>query len=98
MKGRAKSNVTRDELGHELEIFAHEYHTQDLQLAQLRAILNETTKKIGQILDHHNKAFEADAGTLQILIRRVERLEKWIQEFSAEMENQMLKYKEKKKD
>jgi hypothetical protein len=69
------TSVTRAELEQELEAFTAASKLRDLQLAQLKDIINESMGLFNTLMGLHNHTFQLQQASIEELIRRVKALE-----------------------
>jgi hypothetical protein len=69
------TGVTRAELEQELEAFTAASKLRDLQLGQLKDIINESVGLFNTLMLLHNETFKLQQATIDELIRRVKALE-----------------------
>ena len=99
MLAKKKKNVAREELDAELQEFGIVQRVQEHQLGQIRALFNSTVEAINQFMANTNKTLQLTQDSQKLMMRRTEALERWIKEFSDELDrrNRLMKQKMEKK-
>ena len=83
-----KRGVTREELGAELQGVGTIQKIQEHQLGQIRDLFNATIDSFNQFMSNTNRTLQLTQESQKIMLKRTEILERWIKEFSNELERQ----------